>query len=608
MSIPKSVNRTVKRRGLAIATAVAVAGSGFVATNYASAQEVEPDPTYEQLKAEFGDTEADKIAHESAQKAYEALINGNPEDVDRILSEGLKNAAGKEGAGYTNDDLEAVGQDEIDYQVSNIVSEEKEAAKLAHAVGKAKQEGKSADEIRDIINDGLKQAGFSDDEVAGVADDQVAAIVDDVKQEVGQDQPDVEQGPEFGEQADKVAQDAAAKAAAALKAGASVAEVEKIFADAVKDAAKTGDAGFDENDVDESALQAEIADVLKEEHAAEELAHKVAEATREGKSADEIRDIINDGLKQAGFSDDEVAGVADDQVAAIVDDVKQEVGQDQPDVEQGPEFGEQADKVAQDAAAKAAAALKAGASVAEVEKIFADAVKDAAKTGDAGFDENDVDESALQAEIADVLKEEHAAEELEKTKSAATTQVEGATRLTANQKSEFKGRIGAAKTVEEVKTVLDEAHQLVDKQATEEADKGVLADEKVQAHRIIDSLDKLSPEQKAAFKKQVDDANTGAYVAHVVERAQEMNAQQNPSGDGAGAQEPGKPGSDNKPGKDQKPGSTTDAFKGFFGLAAGMGVFALIFGGIMHTINHFDGFGVIQEHVRNAFAKIGIRF
>ena len=467
MSIPKSVNRTVKRRGLAIATAVAVAGSGFVATNYASAQEVEPDPTYEQLKAEFGDTEADKIAHESAQKAYEALINGNPEDVDRILSEGLKNAAGKEGAGYTNDDLEAVGQDEIDYQVSNIVSEEKEAAKLAHAVGKAKQEGKSADEIRDIIND---------------------------------------------------------------------------------------------------------------------------------------------GLKQAGFSDDEVAGVADDQVAAIVDDVKQEVGQDQPDVEQGPEFGEQADKVAQDAAAKAAAALKAGASVAEVEKIFADAVKDAAKTGDAGFDENDVDESALQAEIADVLKEEHAAEELEKTKSAATTQVEGATRLTANQKSEFNGRIGAAKTVEEVKTVLDEAHQLVDKQATEEADKGVLADEKVQAHRIIDSLDKLSPEQKAAFKKQVDDANTGAYVAHVVERAQEMNAQQNPSGDDAGAQEPGKPGSDNKPGKDQKPGSTTDAFKGFFGLAAGMGVFALIFGGIMHTINHFDGFGVIQEHVRNAFAKIGIRF
>ncbi|MDC7086848.1 hypothetical protein PQG67_07785, partial [Corynebacterium pseudodiphtheriticum] len=201
-----------------------------------------------------------------------------------------------------------------------------------------------------------------------------------------------------------------------------------------------------------------------------------------------------------------------------------------------------------------------------------------------------------------------AAKKLEETKSAATADVEGAARLTEYQKSEFKDRIGAAKTVEEVKAVLDEAHKLVDKLASEDEEKATLEKEKQEAHRIIDGLNKLSLEQKAAFKKQVDDANTGAYVAHIVERAQEVNAQQYPSGDGAGAQEPGKPGSDNKPGQDQKPGSTTDAFKGFFGLAAGLGVFALIFGGILHTINHFDGFGVVQEHVRNAFAKIGIRF
>ena len=210
-----------------------------------------------------------------------------------------------------------------------------------------------------------------------------------------------------------------------------------------------------------------------------------------------------------------------------------------------------------------------------------------------------------------------AAKKLEETKSAATADVEGAARLTENQKSEFRDRIGAAKTVEEVKAVLDEAHKLVDKLASEDEEKATLEKEKQEAYRIIDGLNKLSLEQKAAFKKQVDDANTGAYVAHIVERAQEVNAQQYPSGDGAGAQEPGKPGnnetpgkpgSDNKPGQDQKPGSTTDAFKGFFGLAAGLGVFALIFGGILHTINHFDGFGVVQEHVRNAFAKIGIRF
>ena len=227
------------------------------------------------------------------------------------------------------------------------------------------------------------------------------------------------------------------------------------------------------------------------------------------------------------------------------------------------------------------------------------------------------DLAAPFAQHRDEVAKQEAAEKLAASKTAAAAEVEGAVHLTENQKSEFKGRINASASVANVAAVVDEAHKLADKQATEEADKGELADEKVQAHRIIDGLDKLSPEQKVAFKKQVDDANTGAYVAHVVERAQEMNAQQNPSGDGAGVQEPGKqgnnetpgkPGSDNKPGKDQKPGSTTDAFKGFFGFAAGMGVFALIFGGIMHTINHFDGFGVIQEHVRNAFAKIGIRF
>ncbi|RUP99960.1 GA module-containing protein, partial [Corynebacterium pseudodiphtheriticum] len=227
------------------------------------------------------------------------------------------------------------------------------------------------------------------------------------------------------------------------------------------------------------------------------------------------------------------------------------------------------------------------------------------------------DLAAPFAQHRDEVAEREAAEELAESKSAAVAAIEGAVHLTENQKSQFVDRINASAVVADVAAVLDQAHKLVDKQAAEEADKGTLAKDKGEAHRIIDGLNKLSTEQKAAFKKQVDDANTGAYVAHIVERAQEMNAQQHPSDDGAGAQEPGKPGnnetpgkpgSDNKPGQDQKPGSTTDAFKGFFGLAAGLGVFALIFGGILHTINHFDGFGVVQEHVRNAFAKIGIRF
>lgn len=213
-------------------------------------------------------------------------------------------------------------------------------------------------------------------------------------------------------------------------------------------------------------------------------------------------------------------------------------------------------------------------------------------------------------------RDEVLAQDLVEAKRAAVAAIEGADHLTEEQKSQFKNRINDSASITAVTAVIDEAHKLADKQAAEESDKAALAEEKSQAHRIIDGLSKLSPRQKAEFKEQVDGANTGAYVAHIVERAQAMNEQHKPADD-TDAQEPGKPGnnetpgnpgSDNKPGQDQKPGNTTDAFKGFFGLAAGLGVFALIFGGILHIINNFDGFGVVQEHVRNAFAKIGIRF
>ncbi|WP_284811603.1 GA module-containing protein, partial [Corynebacterium sp. MSK297] len=201
------------------------------------------------------------------------------------------------------------------------------------------------------------------------------------------------------------------------------------------------------------------------------------------------------------------------------------------------------------------------------------------------------------AEHRDVVAEHEAAEELVESKEAAVAAIEGAVYLTENQKSQFIDRVNASAAVADVAAVVDQAHKLSDKQAAEEVAKGTLAKDKGEAHRIIEGLNKLSLERKAAFKKQVDDANTGAYVAHIVERAQELNQQHQLSG-GVDEQESSQPGKDEKPGTDPKLGGAADSFKSFFDYAARLGVFAPIFG----------RFGVILENLRNAFAKTGIRF
>ena len=273
-------------------------------------------------------------------------------------------------------------------------------------------------------------------------------------------------------------------------------------------------------------------------------------------------------------------------------------------------------------------AVEAASSVRQVEGLVdgaldaADLQQESAEAGahravlnnELGVNSNPVVDPNKQQLIAEDLsypfaqhRDEVLATDLAEAKRVAVAAIEGADHLTEEQKSQFKNRINDSASITAVTAVIDEAHKLADKQAAEESDKAALAEEKSQAHRIIDRLSKLSPRQKAEFKEQVDGANTGAYVAHIVERAQAMNEQHKPADD-TDAQVPGQPGKDEKPGTDHKPGGVADNFKNFFGVAAGLGVLALIFGGILHSIKHFDGFGVIHEHVRNAFAKIGIRF
>ena len=401
---------------------MAVAGSGFVTANYVSAQEEDRDPTYEELKAEFGGTQADAIAKEYAQKAYEALIKGNVDDVDQIFQDALNKAAKTDDAGFSDADVQAIDQELLKYQIDGLVADEKDAAKLAHQVNTAIREGKSEEDINRIVKSGLEGAGYNSAEITDENTSQVAAIVSGAKQRVEEQKSDREPTQEeliaeFGgldSELSKQAEAAAKKAADALAAGKSADEVNKIFADAVKEAAKNDDSGFDEDDIErlgQDELNQQIVELLKEEQAAADLAHKVAQAVQAGQNQEAVKGIIKEGLKDAGFSEADVESINDSEIVEVYS-AAEKLADAKKAEPNASEFGAESDKIANEAAKQAADAMKNGAPVDEIKKIFEDAVKNAAKTGDAGFGEKDIVDAELKAQISEVLKEEQAAEAL----------------------------------------------------------------------------------------------------------------------------------------------------------------------------------------------------
>ena len=115
---------------------------------------------------------------------------------------------------------------------------------------------------------------------------------------------------------------------------------------------------------------------------------------------------------------------------------------------------------------------------------------------------------------------------------------------------------------------------------------------------------------EAKLKEQRDELTAKAgKLASDLQRLEQLKKELDKSNqDNGGNKEQPKPSLPGGSSDLSNPNGVADAFKGFFGLAAGLSVFALIFGGILQPIKHFDGFGAIHEQVRDAFAKIGIRF
>ena len=196
----KFVAGTVKRRGIAIAAAVAVAGGSLATANYAMAVEAN-EPTQQELEAEFLGTEAGNIAAETADEYNKALKSGASEDqLRQILENGLKSAAQVGDAGFSAEDLAVYDQNQLNNELQGIVdstkqSQEKEipaqpensAAKWATPAPAGKyspqrleaefggtEKGKAAEETARIVTDALRR-GTPDEEVRALIKDRLLA-------------------------------------------------------------------------------------------------------------------------------------------------------------------------------------------------------------------------------------------------------------------------------------------------------------------------------------------------------------------------------------------------------------------------------------------------
>ena len=138
----------------------------------------------------------------------------------------------------------------------------------------------------------------------------------------------------------------------------------------------------------------------------------------------------------------------------------------------------------------------------------------------------------------------------------------------------------------------------------------VLAAAKDRVLNTIESFSNLTEPQRAEFKKKIQNADAVEHLEVLEKMASELNTKQ---GEQSVSPEQ-KPSHDDTSAGSQKPAKQSSEFgfsnvaKGLFGATAILGIFGIIFGGVAHAIKHFPGFEQVHNQVRDALAKIGIRF
>ena len=533
----------MKRRGLAIATAVAVASSGIVGANYVSAKESGQEarelfspgenpnsvPTVDEvfdreqatIEVQLNETQDPvKVAQEVAGKYKYQFVDST--EFDRF-EYGLEKKVKKYFAAHVFDSVPSA-KDYFDSREQAIAS----ALRLADG-----SVGQPVDEIVDKHVAELEQAGFSfaDDKAKAGWKDEFSKLVHAKEKEL-------------------FVKDNVGKHRGVIQS------VLEANANSVEDPNK-------------ATLTAEDLAFPFAQHR-DEVAEDLIEAKRAGVAAVDGAQHLSDEQKTAYKAAIEAAA-SDSQIDELV-----------------------------------YAALDANDLEAGYAKIFAQL----GLTENPGFSPNE--KKWTSEDFANSFKQHAANEEandLQEIRDAGSAAVDGIYDLTENQKSAFKKQIAAAGSEDAVSEIVFAALDLADKQGAQEAGQDTVAAEKTRVLKIFEGFSNLTDQQKADFKKKVDEANTVAYLQVLVEMAAQLNAKQSEQ---AGSPEP-KPSDDTISEETESPAKPSSEFgfsniaKGLFGATAILGVIGIVFGGVAHAIKHFPGFEHVHNQVRETLAKFGIR-
>ena len=593
MSIPKSVNRTVKRRGLAIATAVAVAGSGIVGVNYASAQD-----------ANGGTVTA---AEENANQAPDAqkVFDREKETIDARLTETkdpvavAQEVAGKYKEQFSGDEV-AFGQ--FEYQLEQKVKRHFTERVHDNAIDlgdqytlptweeafKKDKETKIKSRLIETKNPEQVAKEIANQYLAGFADiDEYNKFEYKIEQETKKyfstlvADGEVELDSDFTTPSPKdYFESREALIEAELRSG-NVEEVVNKHAELVykqpgsnlhdeadKTAWKNGFRPLVEVKKEKLELDAKAAELKKQQA---EFDEELKKLQADFEKLDKLNNELEQKAKDQNARDSELDAKAAElkkQQAEFDEKMKQH----ELDIEKLNKLNNELEQKAKDQSAKESEL-----------KELAEKLKKQEEALDAKSKE-------LQSQSDKLQKLNNELEQKAKDQSA--------------KESELKELAEKLKKQEEA---LDAKSKELQSQSDKLQKLNKELEQKAKAQSAKES--ELSA-QEAKLKQQRDELTAKAEkLASELQRLEQLKKELDKANqDNGDNKEQPKPGLLDGSSNWWNPSGASDSAKGIFGIAAGVGALGLLFGGLLQIVNYFTGAGHVQAQVRDALAKIGIRF
>ncbi|MDK8395427.1 hypothetical protein [Corynebacterium pseudodiphtheriticum] len=438
MSNLKLVAGTVKRRGIAIAAAVAVAGGSLATANYAMAVEAN-EPTQQELEALYSGTEAGNIAAETADEYKKALTSGASNDqLRQILENGLKSAAQAGDAGFSLQDLKQANKEQLKSEFDGIIDSTKQRLE--------EKNGSKAEQLAD------PSAATPQAPAQNPADWASPAPA-------GKYSPQRLEA-EFGNTTEgKIAEETAKVLAEALHKTGNKQELESIVEEGLKNA------GFQNDEI--QCHKAEIEEIVTgafQQHnlVKAELQHDKQSALTKLASLDKLnplqRDIFKKQIESAKNKDAVMTVLTaakaeqENPVAPFAPVPGQETPSEAPDTD--------VEKALDYTKAEALEKLRGLSHLTEQQKAFyekmvndSEHVYEVEDAYEAGVAKNQVNEEAKKASG-------FLAKAIARTKHLALQQLEGFTKLTHEQKKEARNKILAANQIFEVEAAFHGAEKL----------------------------------------------------------------------------------------------------------------------------------------------------